>query len=469
MGLLLVLALLGGCVTAPVRVDGRGEGGAGGFPSRTRDAFQEVQEASGLVASARLPVGGVLEPERARQLLSHLAKAPVTTRRFAPRRVFAWLLRESLEGGERVDAAELCWRAERFDFLVVLRPDGYWADALSGTSLGRAGPVALVEGEWRVGPLRVGDFYFSRGGVFFPVTGALRRAEGPPVAELGLGRDPLNAALEGAQDAVGELAVGLARTMLHPIRTVEGLAQLPETVALLIASSPEYFARYGALPREEQIREAARLSTHVLLLLGSAEATVGRLGGLGAPVLSLSARGELVWSSGGVTRGAAVRPALMGPGALSVLHMAGRDRGQAASAPPASSRGPGTWTYKKPTTESLQAREYQEQVTGRPSWYVYMVEEVEFDGFNGRELLEAKGASYKNFLTKGGSIQPWFEASSGFQDLLKQSRRQSGIARTLNVPVVWHVAETEFVHFLRKLFKSNGWDNIVIRHTPPAR
>ncbi|WP_434384706.1 Tox-REase-5 domain-containing protein [Melittangium boletus] len=465
MGLLLVLALLvGGCATAPVR----GEGSAGGFPSRTRDAFQEVQAASGLVASARLPVGGVLEPERARQLLSHLSKAPVSARRFAPRRVLAWLLREALAGDARVDSAELCWRAERFDFLVVLRPDGYWADALSGTPLGRAGPVALVQGEWRVGPLRVGDFYFSRGGVFHPVTGALRRAEGPPVAELGLGRDPLNAALEGAQDAVGELAVGLAQTILHPIRTVEGLVQLPETVALLIASSPEYFARYGALPREEQIREAARLSTHVLLLLGSAEATVGRLGGLGAPVLSLSARGELVWSSGRVAQGAAVRPALMGPGALSVLHMASRDKGQ-ASAPPASSPGPGKWTYKKPTTESVQAREYQEQVAGRPSWYVYMVEEVEFDGFNGRELLEAKGASYKNFLTKGGKIQPWFAASSGFQDLLKQIRRQSGIARTLDVPVVWHVAEIEFVHFLRKLFESNGWDNIIIHHTPPLR
>ncbi|WP_434384708.1 Tox-REase-5 domain-containing protein [Melittangium boletus] len=464
-----MLALLGGCATAPVRVDGRGEGGAGGFPARTRDAFQEVQAASGLVASARLPVGGVLEPERARQLLSHLSKAPVSARRFAPRRVLAWLLREALAGDARVDSAELCWRAERFDFLVVLRPDGYWADALSGTPLGRAGPVALVQGEWRVGHLRVGDFYVSRGGVFFAVTGALRRAEGPPVAELGLGRDPLNAALEGAQDAVSEMAVGLAQTILHPIRTVEGLAQLPETVALLIASSPEYFARYGALPREEQVREAARLSTHVLLLLGSAEATVGRLGGLGAPVLSLSARGELVWSPGRVAQGAAVRPVLVGPGALSVLHMASRDKGQAASAPPTSSPGPGKWTYKKPTTESVQAREYQEQVTGRPSWYVYMVEEVEFDGFNGRELLEAKGASYKNFLTKNGEVQSWFEAGKGFNGLVEQAGNQSRVAKSLNVPVVWDVAEVEFAAFLRTLFKENGWGNIIVRHTPPTR
>ena len=145
-----------------------------------------------------------------------------------------------------------------------------------------------------------------------------------------------------------------------------------------------------------------------------------------------------------------------------------RDR-STASAPPASSPGPGKWTYKKPTTESVQAREYQEQVTGRPSWYVYMVEEVEFDGFNGRELLEAKGASYKNFLTKNGEVQSWFEAGKGFSGLVEQAGSQSRTAKSLNVPVVWHVAEVEFAAFLRTLFKENGWGNIIVRHTPPTR
>lgn len=98
-----------------------------------------------------------------------------------------------------------------------------------------------------------------------------------------------------------------------------------------------------------------------------------------------------------------------------------------------------------------------------------MVGAVEFDGFNGKALLEAKGGSYKNFLTKGGSAQHWFENGKGFRGLMDQARRQSDTARALNLPVVWHVAEVEFANFLRALFEENGWDNITVSHTPPAR
>jgi hypothetical protein len=134
-----------------------------------------------------------------------------------------------------------------------------------------------------------------------------------------------------------------------------------------------------------------------------------------------------------------------------------------------SAQGPGKWTYKTSTTESKRSLEYQEQITGRPAWYVYRVGEVEFDGFNGKQLLEAKGRGYKNFLRKDGRLQPWFEAGKGFKGLEEQARRQNEAAKTLNVPVVWHVAEVEFVNFLRKFFAGNGWDNITIRHTPPVQ
>jgi hypothetical protein len=377
-----------------------------------------------------------------------------------------------------VEYADLKWRAERFWFLVLVRPDGYLVAALTGTPLQRMGPLQLVEGEWRVGRLVVGDFYFSSGGVFYPVNAALRRADSLPLTELGLGRDPLNAALDGAQDALGEMAVALASSLLHPIRTVEDLAQLPTAVAQLIASSPEYFARYGAMSREDQIREAARLSTHVVMMLGGAEATVGRMSGLGAelPVLSLSARGEMVLS-GVVVGGTLSTTAGMDLGALSILHMAARGSGRTGGASAkagkstqtVAAKGPGKWTYKTPTTESTQSLDYQEQITQRPAWYVYMVDEVEFDGFNGKELLEAKGASYRKFLKKDDEIQPWFENGKGFAGLVDQAGRQSAKARTLNVPVVWHVAELEFANFLRAFFKKNGWDNITVCHTPSAR
>jgi hypothetical protein len=454
------------------------EGAAGGFPEQTRDFFQVVQEASGLAEEAQHPAGAALYLEQARQLLGRLAKTPVTQRSFAPRRALSWLLREVLEGGERVEYADLKWRAERFGVLVLVRPDGYLVTAFTGAPLQRLGPLELVEGEWKVGRLVVGGFYLSHGGVLYPVTEALRRADSLPLGELGLGRDPLNAALDGAQDAMAEMVLALAHSIRHPIQTLEDLVQLPTTVAHLIASSPEYFARYGAMSREDQIREAGRLSTHVLMLLGGAKATVGRLGGLGAelPVLSLTAEGELVLGGAVVAAGTTATVG-MDLAALSILHMAGKGqgntrgaRGKAGKSPQTVlAQGPGKWTYKKPTTESKQALDYQEQVTGRPAWYVYLVGTVEFDGFNGKALLEAKGGSYKHFLTKGGKAQPWFEAGKGFKGLLEQAERQSRVARTLNVLVVWHVAEAEFASFLRTLFEKNGWDNITVHATPAAR
>lgn len=485
-GLLLLalstLVLLGGCATSHSLGrprSGAGTGSAGGFPERTEDPFQIVQEASGLGEEARHPAGAALYQEQARQLLGRVMKTRATTRSFAPRRVLFWLLGEVLEGGERVEYAELRRRTRRFESLVLVRPDGYLVAALTGEPLQRMGQVMLEEGQWRVGRLAVSELYFSRGGVLYPVNDVLRRADGPPVAELSLGRDPLNAALDGAQDAMEEMVVALAHAVVHPIRTVADLGQLPTAVALLIASSPEYFARYGAMSHEDQLREAARLSTHVLMLLGGAEASVGRMGGLGAelPVLSLTREGELALSGVVVSGGTMTITVGVELGALSILHMAGSGpghgsggsakAGQSSQSPPR--QGPGRWTYKTPTTESADALDYQEQITSQPAWRVYMIEDVEFDSFTGKELLEAKGPGYKRFLEEDGTPKPWFEAGKGFQGLLVQAERQSRLAERLKLPLIWHVAEPEFAGFLRKLFGSKGWKNIEIRDTASTR
>jgi hypothetical protein len=494
---MVALMLLGGCTTRHSRgsttsgVDlyfrsvspapAEAEGGAGGFPKQKADAFQMVQEASGLEEEARHPAGAALYIEQARQLLGRLAKTRVTQRNFAPRRVLSWLLSEMLEDGERVDSAELVRRARRFSRLVVVRPDGYLVAALTGEPIQRMGQVKLKEGEWKVGSLVVGAFYFSHGGVIYPVNDVLRCANTPPWAELGLGRDWLNAALDGAQDAMGELALALAQSVLHPIRSVEELIQLPHTVALLIASSPEYFGRYKDMSLEDQIREAARLSTHVLMLFGGGQGavgTVGRMGGLGAElaVLSVSAEGVLAVRTVVVAGGAMTTTLGVELGALSILHMAssgqgntGGGRGNAEKADkPVPTQGPGRWTYKKPTTESERALDYQEQVTGQPAWRVYMIGEVEFDGFTGKELLEAKGPGYKSFFTRDGKPMSWYEESKGFSELVDQARRQSQIGRQLNLPVMWHVAEAEVARALRILFRTRGWNNITVFHTPPA-
>lgn len=475
---LLVLAgllLLQGCATGLV-LEGPGEGSEGGLPEQT-DCFQVAQEAAGLQAEVRHPPGAALWPKQAHQLLEQWTKAPVTQRSLAPRRVLSWLLGGVLEGGERVEYDDLRWRAERFMSLVWVRPDGYLVDALTGMPLQRLGPLQLREGQWWVGQLLVGDFYFSRSGVFYPVTEALRSAGGPPLAELGVGH-PLTAAMDGVQDAVGEMAVALGQSVLHPIRSMEDLAQLPTTVASLIAASPEYFARYGNMSREDQIREAARLSTHLLMLRGGGGAVgaVGYWGGLGAevPLVSLSAEGALVLGRAVVAGGAMTATLGVEVGALSVVHMAARGprvpgggSPQPAQAQSKATPGPGKWTYKTPTTHSPRALEYQEQVTRQPAWRVYMVGDLEFDGFTGLELLEAKGVGYKHFLTKDGTAQPWFRSSKGFHGLMKQADKQSKLAQRLNLRLVWHVAEEEFANFLRKAFKQRQLNNIDVRYTPP--
>jgi len=487
----LVLMLVGGCATdhprgslqqpaatlAPVEM----AGGAGGFPEQLSDPFQIVQEASGLEEAIRHPVGAALYREQARQLLGRLAKTRVTQRSFASRRALSWLLGEVLEGGERVEYTELRRRARRFWPLVLVRPDGYLVAALTGEPTQRMGQVTLKAGEWKVGSLVVGDFYFSRGGVLYPVNDVLRRANTPPWAELGLGRDWLNAALDGAQDAMSELALALAQSVLHPIRTVEDLRQLPTTVALLIASSPEYFARYGDMSREDQIREAARLSTHVLMLFGGgtgAVSTAGRLGGLGSelPVLAVTAEGLLEMRAVVVAGGTMTTTLGVELGALSILHMAGSGQGNTGgrnsnagkASNMAPTQGPGKWTYKTPTTRSEEALDYQEQITGQPAWRVYMVGEVEFDGFTGKELLEAKGPNYKNFFEKDGTPQSWYVASGGFDELLRQAGKQAKVAERLRLPLTWHVADAEVVKIFRKLFETNKWTHIKVVHTRPA-
>ncbi|HEY0094003.1 MAG TPA: Tox-REase-5 domain-containing protein, partial [Archangium sp.] len=274
------------------------------------------------------------------------------------------------------------------------------------------------------------------------------------------------------------MTLALAHSLLHPIRTLEDLGQLPTTLAHLIASSPGYFARYGAMSREDQIREAARLSTHLLLLLGGARATVGRMGGLGAelPVLSVTAEGELVLGGAVVATGSTATVGL-DLSALSILHMAGKGRGNTGSASgkagqspqSAPARGPGRWTYKTPTTESKRSLDYQEQVTGRPAWWVYMVGKLEFDGFKLGELLEAKGPGYCSFFEADGTPKPWFKASGGFTQLMEQAERQSKMAQQLGLPVSWHVADANVAKFLRQIFKKEKWNNITVHHTRPVQ
>ncbi len=302
--------------------------------------------------------GEDLEARDAQALWEALASTKTTLRSFAPRRALSFVLGQVLARGEEVAYAQVLERVRALRFLVVMRPDGYLARALSGEPLQRMGRVEVREGRWMAGRFEVGAFYWDKGGVFYTVDGALSRP-GILMGELGLERDWANAALDGAGDAVEELVVALGQFFSSPVRSMEGLRQLPSAVAALVTSSPEYFARYSSLPLQEQIREAARLSTHLLMLFGSAAGTATRLGMTGTrlPVLSLTAEGALLLEQVAVPVGTTGAALGTGTGAVYVLMGRGSGAGEGGS-------GKAEFRGFKPFTEG-NFRENLARLTGR--------------------------------------------------------------------------------------------------------
>lgn len=410
---------------------------ASGALAAEADDFQVLLRHSGLPESVHLAPGQSLTPQKAQALWRRLVEDPAHLRTFAPRTTLARLLREASASGHPLPYTGLLARTGRFRQLVVARPDGYCASALTGTPLSWLGQPTLQRGELYVQRMRVGAFHFDKGGVYFTVDEALRQQDSPPVGERALGRDPATAALLGVEDALEEMARGLAALLTHPISTLDGLAQLPSMVAGLISSSPEYFARYGAMNLEDQLREASRLATHLLTLQGGA-ATVGpRLASATKlPVLTLSARGTLAVHEVAVPAG--VLTAVVGTGATSVsivLMARGGDAAGGTTPWPPPPEGPGQWTQK---TERMseEAQRFQSQVTGAPEGWVYRVRTgpgpkdfVDFDGFKNGVLLEVKGPGYKALLEKMYG-QEWFR---GAKDLLAQARRQHSM-RPMELP-----------------------------------
>lgn len=352
----VVLMWMTGCATSGTGVrystlqyggtpsDGSQDGGGFGFWQK-RDDFERLQQAAGLEERSWHEAGEELGTDDARALWKELERTRTTLQNFGPRRSFFFLLSQVLSRGEDVPYAEMLERLRPFGFLVVMRPDGYLVNAFTGKPLQRMGRVELREGRLMAGAFEVGAFYRDKGGVFFAVDGSLRQT-GDVVGELGLERDWVNAALDGTEDALAETARALSHFVTSPVRSLQGLQQLPSAVAALIASSPDYFSRYSALPLQEQIREAARLSTHLLLLYGGSAGIATRIGTVGAqlPVLSLSVEGALALKQVVVPVGATAAALGTGAGAVYVLmESAGPpDKGdpvQAASAAKETSQG----------------------------------------------------------------------------------------------------------------------------------
>ena len=124
--------------------------------------------------------------------------------------------------------------------------------------------------------------------------------------------------------------------------------------------------------------------------------------------------------------------------------------------------GPGLWAEGK-NHGSARAKAYEEQVTGVTVDRSYYVNGVEFDGYDGTHLLDAKGERYSIFIQSG-----WASYEPG--GLVETAARQADAARPTNTPIQWYVAEKETYQTLKDLKDLGEFpEEIEIFHHPPNR
>ncbi|ATB41528.1 hypothetical protein CYFUS_006994 [Cystobacter fuscus] len=438
------------------------------------DAFDYLLTLAGLdnvhdMPSARVP----LSQQEAARVLTLLMRRPMTPGSLPPRMAACHLLREVLEGGA-ASREELVRRVERFNRVAVLRPDGYLAWALNGRTQQKVGPVVWKDNAFRAGPFELGRFYTVHGWVFRRADARLRPImDGPGLAEVYDDADHISRVLDGAEESFVELYHAMGQLLSHPVDSIAALRHLPAGVAALLASSPEYLARFRLMTRGEQVKALSKLTTNLLVTFGAAGGTSSTLtrtfAGAEAlvPVLSLSAEGALAMERVVVPVGKVATVLSGGPGAAIILQ-----RTQASGQAPSPAPGPGQWG---PAGESMsaRARAYQEQITGHSADDAYWVGGmstkaggVRFDGFTDGVLLEAKGPGYANKFFDTLEPKPWFK-NTGAQALVDQARRQLGAVRGKGISIRWHIAEEKTAEAIRLLFEKNNVSGIEVVYTQP--
>ena len=114
---------------------------------------------------------------------------------------------------------------------------------------------------------------------------------------------------------------------------------------------------------------------------------------------------------------------------------------------------------------TARAQLYEEQVTRVPIEQSYIVNGVEFDGYDGFALIDAKGPGYANPIKGGWSAEP-----EGKYGLLNTAQRQVQAVRATgtDTPIQWHIAEKETFNELFNRQKFGKFPNeIELIYTPP--
>jgi hypothetical protein len=438
------------------------------------DAFEYLLILAGLDDVNEMPSRNAPFSQReAARVLTVLMRKPMTPGSFPPRMAVCHLLREVLEGGA-VSREELLRRVERFKRVAVLRPDGYLAWALNGRTQQKVGPVEWKDDAFRAGPFELGRFYTVNGWVFRRADAQLRPLmDGPGLAEVYDDADHISRTLDGAEEAFVELYHAMGQLLSHPLDSIAALKHLPAGVAALIASSPEYLARFQSMTRGEQVKALSKLTTNLIVTFGAAGGSTRTLtrtftgAEATVPVLSLSAEGALAVERVVVPVGNVATVLSGGPGATIILQRANTN-GQTPSPAP----GPGQWGPAKESM-SARARAYQEQITGHSADDAYWVGGmstkaggVRFDGFKDGVLLEAKGPGYANKFLDDLEPKTWFK-NTGAQDLVEQAKRQLRAVRGKGISIRWHIAEEKTAEAIRYLFEKSDVDGIEVVYTPP--
>jgi hypothetical protein len=320
--------------------------GAQGDPAAVAQ-LQALLTRAGLAANQQQLPAATMTIADATRILNLLLRAQPSVVGVGPRMVAARIVQEVVIGGADTSMTAVAQRIATFGHIIILRPDGYIAHAVSGEAIQRAGKTEFVNGALRAGGLTSGTFYYSSGGVFYQADDNLRPI-GPPIGELALEHDAVNSALDGAADALVGMAAGLYQLIRHPIQSIAALRQLPGAIAQLIENAPEYWELFRAMPMNDQIREVSKLVTTLVTLYGSAAgattrlaAAAGDLGNVTIRALTLTRGGELAWATVSVPVGTAATALAGGPGAVYVLHMTNSSLNQTGGAGGASGAGGG--------------------------------------------------------------------------------------------------------------------------------
>ena len=146
--------------------------------------------------------------------------------------------------------------------------------------------------------------------------------------------------------------------------------------------------------------------------------------------------------------------------------------------PGRSEGGPGLWGRGK-NYGSARAQRYEEQVTGVPIEHSYIVNGVEFDGYDGFALIDAKGPGYDPLIKGHWSREPEStyrtdpvtgELKRVKRGLIDKAKDQVKAVRATgtDTPIQWHIAEKDTFDDLFNRQKSGEFPaEIELIHTPP--